>query len=66
MSQIWNTAKKAGKKVATMMWVGSSVNVQGTIYNTIFVYQKADKTQREYRNERIKQWTSVGDEFAPL
>ena len=66
MSQIWNTAKKAGKKVTTMMWVGSSVNVQGTTYNTIFVYQKADKTQREYRNERIKQWTSVGDEFAPL
>jgi len=27
--QIWNTAKKAGKKVATLMLVGSDVNIQG-------------------------------------
>lgn len=25
---IWNTAKKAGKKVASMMWPGSDVNIQ--------------------------------------
>ena len=31
MCQIWNTAKKAGKKVATMMWVGSSINIQGAL-----------------------------------
>jgi len=27
--QIWNTAKKAGKKVATLMWPGSEINIQG-------------------------------------
>jgi len=40
MCQIWNTAKKAGKKVATLMFVGSDVNIQGVAFR--FLSQTVD------------------------